>query len=110
MTDKRLLIIRSSSRIRGFRKQHNIDNVDIFVNFVFQFRRDYQLCIGSFGFLMCNYQSVYLGVSFSNILEKLYLKISQISVDRYVIFVLLLIYEKLDCLKVITGRNEVGPR
>ena len=39
---------------------------------------------------MCSYQSVYLGVSFFNILEKRYLKISQMSVDRYVIFVLLL--------------------
>ena len=47
---------------------------------------------------MCNYQSVYLhvGVSFFNILGKLYLKISQMSVDRYVIFVLLVIYEKLE--------------
>ena len=47
---------------------------------------------------MCNYYSVYLGDTFFNILEKLYLKISQMSVDRYVVFVLLVIYEKLRIL------------
>ena len=38
--------------IWSFRKYHNIDNAEIFVNFVFQSRRDHQFCKNSF--LMCN--------------------------------------------------------
>ena len=41
----------------GFRKQHNTDNIDIsdiFVNFVFQSGRDYQLCVGHICFLIIN--------------------------------------------------------
>ena len=38
--------------------KHKIDNIDIsdiFVNFVFQFKGDYQLRVGYISFLICNY-------------------------------------------------------
>ena len=68
--------------VEVFGKQHNNDIFDIFVNFMFQSGIDYQFSMKHNSFLTCNNQSVYS---------------SQMNVDRYVIFVLLVIYEKLGC-------------
>ena len=52
--------VHSSNRVNicVFRKQHNIDNVDISdisVNFVFQYASNYQFCRRHISLLTCNY-------------------------------------------------------